>query len=360
MSRGATPAFRRSLTPLGWLVLAEAVLLISSRWWPANAIPEPATIALGLALLAVVALSWRLAPLRVVTADARWVIAPRVPSGEEVTVGAEIRAGDGLPPCTISAWNPTTRKKEEAVRLRATVEGPARPTWTVRFPRRGVITLPALWLRSSQPFGVVAVERALGTSCEVVVLPVVGQLRKALRERLDSWFDELIPTTDAGTDEFDHLRDYRRGDPLRSIHWRASARHRDLLVTERQDPACRRLAIVLDTSGKTAGGVLEGRRFEKLVAATATLAEGCLRRGWQVSIHGGFSPAGLTGELPRLLEGLALATMDGTGVADCIPAQPAVAVFTANPTAVPALAVRPLILSFDDLDTLFRLPARLR
>ena len=357
------PAVRRSLTPLGWLVLAEAVVLISSRWWPASAIPEPATIALGLALLVVVALSWRLAPLRVVAADARWVVAARVPMGDEVTVGAEIRAGDGdgLPPCTISAWNPTTRKREEAVRLRATVEGPARPTWTVRFPRRGVIALPPLLLRSSQPFGVIAVERALGPGCEVVVLPVVGQLRKSLRERLDSWSDELVPTTDAGSDEFDHLRDYRRGDPLRAIHWRASARHRDLLVAERQDPACRRLAIVLDTSGRSAGGgVLEGRRFEKLVAAAATLIDGCLRRGWQVSVHGGFSPAGLKGDLPRLLEGLALATMDGTPLVDCIPAQPAVAVFTATPTDVPALTIRPLVLGIDDLDTLFRLPARLR
>ena len=354
------PAVRRHLTPLGWLVLAEAALLISSRWWPANAIPEPATIALGLALVAVVLVSWRLAPRRVLTADARWVVASRVPAGDEITVGAEIRAGDGLPPCIIRAWNPATRRTEEAVRLRATVEGPARPTWVARFPRRGVITLPPLVLSSSQPFGVVAVERTLGLGCEVVVLPVVGQLRKALRERLDAWFAELVPTTDAGSDEFDHLRDYRRGDPLRAIHWRASARHRDLLVAERQDPACRRLAIVLDTSGRSAGGVLEGRRFEKLVAATATLAEACLRRGWQVSVHGGFSPAGLTGDLPRLLEGLALATMDGATLADCIPAQPAVAVFTANAAEVPALAVSPLVLGLDDIDRLFRLPARLR
>jgi uncharacterized protein (DUF58 family) len=348
------------MTPVGWLVCLQAVVLISSRWWPAAALPEPVTIALGLALLAVLAVAWWLAPRRAQVVEARWLVAPRVPVGEEVTVGAQLAVTGNLPPCTIEALNPTTRKREPAVRLRALAAGNQRSTWVVRFPRRGLLTLPPLIMRSIQPFGVVAVERIIGPGTEVVVLPPIGQVRRALRERLDTWLAELSATNDPGSDELDRLRDYRAGDPLRAIHWRASARHGELLVAERTDPACRRLAIVLDTSGRGASGPLEPRRFEHLVAAAATLAAACLEKGWQVTVHGGFAPAGLTGDLPRLLEGLALATCDGVALIDCLPPQPAVAVLTARPGDVPLTERPPLIIALERIDELMRLPTRMR
>ncbi len=351
---------RTRITPVGWLVLAEAGLLLSSRWWPARAIPEPTTMALGFGLGAVVLVAWWLAPRQTLAAEAEWLVAACVPVGEEVTVGATLTVHGNLPPCTIEAMNPAHRRRREVVRLRSLSAGRVRPTWTVRFPKRGVVQLPPLRLCCSQPFGVISVERTVGLGREVVVLPAMGQLRRALRERLDSWSAELQPTTDSGSDEIDHLRDYRVGDPRRAIHWRASARHGELLVSERLDPGCRRLAIVLDTSGRSPEGVLEGRRFEKLVAATATLADACVRRGWQVTVHGGFAPAGISGDTGRLLEGLAMASCDGADLADVIPPQPAVVVLTARPGDVPLLRHRPLILGFGELDDLFRLPARLR
>jgi uncharacterized protein (DUF58 family) len=36
------------------------------------------------------------------------------------------------------------------------------------------------------------------------------------------------------------LRDYRRGDPLRHVAWKASARHHDLLVKDFEEPEARR------------------------------------------------------------------------------------------------------------------------
>ena len=351
---------RTAITPVGWLVLGEAVLLLTSRWWSVRAIPEPATMALGVGLLAVVVVSWWMAPRRALAGGAEWLVAPRVPLGEEITVGALLTIHGHLPPCTISAFNPLSRRREDVLRLRALTTGSVRPTWTARFTRRGLCRLPPLHLRCTQPFGIIAVERPLGAGCEVVVLPVVGQLRRPLRERLESWSAEMRPTTDIGADELDHVRPYRIGDQRRAIHWRASAHHGEWLVSERLDPGCRRLAIVLDTSGRGVNGALDGRRFEKLVAATATLVEACLQRGWQVTVHGGFAPQGLSGDSARLMEGLALATCDGAQLLDLIPAQPAVAVLTARPGDVPALLRRPLVLGLAEIDELFRLPARFR
>ena len=284
---------RTCITPVGWLVLAEAGLLLSSRWWPARAIPEPTTMALGFGLGAVVLVAWWLAPRQTLAAEAEWLVAACVPVGEEVTVGATLTVHGNLPPCTIEAMNPAHRRRREVVRLRALSPGRVRPTWTVRFPKRGVVQLPPLRLCCSQPFGVISVERTVGLGREVVVLPAMGQ-------------------------------------------------------------------IVLDTSGRAPEGVLEGRRFEKLVAATATLADACVRRGWQVTVHGGFAPGGISGDTGRLLEGLAMASCDGANLADVIPLQPAVVVLTARPGDVPLLRHRPLILGLSELDDLFRLPARLR
>ncbi len=356
----AVNAGRTAFTPVGWLVLAEAAILLSSRWWPARTIPEPTTVALGLALLAVLAVAWWRAPRLVLRAEARWLIAPRLPMGEEVTVGAVLEIPDGLPPCAIEALDPGTRRRDQAVRLKALSAGSYRPTWTARFPRRGLVHLPPLALRCAQPFGVVETVRELGPGYEVTVLPAVGQVRRELRERLDSWLSDMMPVAEAGVDEFDHLRAYRPGDARHAIHWRATARHRELLVAERRDPACRRLAVVLDTGGFGPGGALPPRSFEKLVCAAATLVAACLDRGWQVAIHGGFAPTGITGDVDRLLEALALATMDGAPIAECLPTQGAVAVLTARPGDVPHADQPPLVVPLEELDGLFRLPARLR
>lgn len=49
------------------------------------------------------------------------------------------------------------------------------------------------------------------------------------------------------SEEFVSLREYRRGDPLRHIHWKSSARTGELLVKEFQDEYFVRHAMVLDT-----------------------------------------------------------------------------------------------------------------
>lgn len=49
------------------------------------------------------------------------------------------------------------------------------------------------------------------------------------------------------TGDLTGLRPYRRGDAVREIHWRQTARHGRLIVRERQSPASPRMLLVLDT-----------------------------------------------------------------------------------------------------------------
>lgn len=70
------------------------------------------------------------------------------------------------------------------------------------------------------------------------------------------------------TEEFVSLREYRRGDSLRRVHWRSAARLGELVVKEFQDEYLVRHALVLDTFCEPARDLL----FEEAVAVAASFA----------------------------------------------------------------------------------------
>jgi hypothetical protein len=70
------------------------------------------------------------------------------------------------------------------------------------------------------------------------------------------------------SDEFVSLRDYRRGDPLRSIHWRSWAKVGKPIVKEFEDEFFTRHALVLDTFTDDPNGAA----FEEAVSVAASFA----------------------------------------------------------------------------------------
>src|SRR5439155_1591409 len=67
------------------------------------------------------------------------------------------------------------------------------------------------------------------------------------------------------------VREYRRGDPLRRIHWRSSARHGRLAVREFEPPGVRVLGIFLDGGWKPAD--------DQVARVAASEAWDCVRGG---------------------------------------------------------------------------------
>jgi uncharacterized protein (DUF58 family) len=101
--------------------------------------------------------------------------------------------------------------------------------------RRGWQALPRLRVWTSWPLGLFRAWSWLSPEQSVLVWPVpetdgpppIGQADDGQHQRLHHGDD---PAT---------LRDYRRGDPIRHIAWKASARHHDLLVKEFEQPDAR-------------------------------------------------------------------------------------------------------------------------
>jgi uncharacterized protein (DUF58 family) len=87
--------------------------------------------------------------------------------------------------------------------------------------------------------------------------------------------------------EFDSLREYVRGDDVRSIDWRASARSPGVVVRTWQPERDRRVVLVLDTSRVSAGRVDDVPRLDSAMDAALMLAALAARAGDRVDFVAG-------------------------------------------------------------------------
>ncbi len=113
------------------------------------------------------------------------------------------------------------------------------------FARRGVYELGPAEVSVADPFGLLSFARRFEQRTEVVVYPKTHDLRGFLLRG---------GNVDAGArgsrgrrgEEFAGLREYRRGDDRRHIHWKSVARTGELFVKEFSLQAPRRHTVVLD------------------------------------------------------------------------------------------------------------------
>ncbi|MHC6230386.1 DUF58 domain-containing protein [Arthrobacter sp. MMS24-T111] len=147
--------------------------------------------------------------------------------------------------------------------------------YTVRLQpvRRGDLTTQHVTIRSFGPLRLAARQRTIGCPGSLRVLPpfhsrrhLPSKLRK-LRE-LDG--KAAVQIRGAGT-EFDSLRDYVRGDDVRSIDWRATARRSAVVVRTWRPERDRRVVMVLDTSRTSAARIGDETRLDTGMEAALLL-----------------------------------------------------------------------------------------
>ncbi|WP_447645437.1 DUF58 domain-containing protein [Nocardioides zeae] len=139
------------------------------------------------------------------------------------------------------------------------------------------------------PLGLGVRQRTVDVPGSVRALPAFDS-RKHLPSRL-ARLRELdgraaVRVRGQGT-EFDSLREYVRGDDVRSIDWRASARTRNVVVRTWQPERDRRVVVVLDTSRTSAGRVADVPRLDSAMDAALLLAALASRAGDRVDFLAG-------------------------------------------------------------------------
>jgi len=181
---------------------------------------------------------------------------------------------------------------------------------------RGRYTVGPLRLRLSDPFRMVDLTRSFTATSTFVLTPAVEALPGVVLPR--SWdAGENAGSHSIGTRGADDAstREYRRGDDLRKIHWRSTAKIGALMVRHEERPWQGHTALLLDAralaheSRPAEAGKVDLRDSSSLewaISCTASVAAHLLAGGREVDLIAGRGGARHTGQdAGRLLDTLA-------------------------------------------------------
>ena len=233
-----------------------------------------------------------------------WLLAPRTnslsfargPAGSvrlgyptESKVVAHNDSGRRVRALVRDAWQPTAGASDNRHRVRLAPGDRARLRTSLLPRRRGDLRATGLTARFHGPLGLVARQKTFDVPGAVRSLPPF-ESRKHLPSRL-ARLRELdgraaVRIRGQGT-EFDSLREYVRGDDVRSIDWRASARTSNVVVRTWQPERDRRVVLVLDTSRTSAARVEDVPRLDSAMDAALLLAALAARAGDRVDFVAG-------------------------------------------------------------------------
>ncbi|HSE70836.1 MAG TPA: DUF58 domain-containing protein [Nocardioidaceae bacterium] len=189
-------------------------------------------------------------------------------------------------------------------------------TYVLRSDVRGKFTIGPMTVRLSDPFGLVELNRAFQSTTSLVVTPRVTPLPAIPISGAWTGTGDNRPRAFAtGSAEDVTVREYRRGDDLRRVHWRSSARVGQLMVRREEQPWQSRATVFLDNRSSSHRGSGAASSLEHAVHIAASVVVHLVQRGFVVRLvtAAGEEPGGswhehgaLAAETGPLLESLAV------------------------------------------------------
>lgn len=159
-------------------------------------------------------------------------------------------------------------------------------SYPVRSDGRGHFEVGPLSIRVSDPFGMIELVRTFTATTRLVVTPQVHRLPVlAATSESNGSGDRRPRAFTVGSAEDVTVRDYRRGDDLRRVHWRSTARTGELMVRREEQPWQSRATVLLD--GRMLaheGSSGPGSSLEWAVSAAASVAVHLTRAGFAVRL----------------------------------------------------------------------------
>ena len=137
-------------------------------------------------------------------------------------------------------------------------------------------------MRLAGPLGLAWWPRRIATDLAVTVVPeIIGRSAAAAERR--ALGPEPARRPGAGAEVL-QLRDYRRGDPLRAIDWKASARSSRLISRDFSEDQHLQIVLVVDTGRASGLGAGEVDRLSLYVNVAARLAQRAVSLGDAVGV----------------------------------------------------------------------------
>lgn len=275
--RGLIYAFEERLTPGGRYVLlataAFALIGVDTRRTHAFVLFSAGAAAVLLALLA---LRFRCPPVRL---DCRLPerLTALVPREVVARVFAERPLGSEL---VVSfphprRWASSLAWEPRQAFARPDQSGAAETRVTVKALRRGRYELPAPTVRLTDPWRLAGSRPVSSRGQTLLVYPRFYRIEEFPVPEGRRYQPGGIPLSSKTGDaiEFVGTREYRQGDPLRTIHWRSWARRGEPVVKEYQEEYFCRIALVLDTFLPAKPRAADIAGFEAAISVLASLTD---------------------------------------------------------------------------------------
>ncbi|GAA1748438.1 DUF58 domain-containing protein [Agromyces humatus] len=273
--RGAR-AVRGVVTPLGWSVIAAAIVAI--------------VVGYGWGLLEIIAIAWGL--VVIVSVAALWLIGrgagelrllvptPRVVVGEPA-LARLVAANPGRRGFRgVQLELPVGARVFERVLPRLARGSAFDEQFAIPTDRRGIVPIGPVRTVRADPIGLMRREIVWSEMAELRVHP-----RTVSISALSTGFIrdlEGFPTRDLTSSDiaFHALREYVPGDDRRYIHWRSSAKTGTFMVRQFEESRRSRLMILLDLEP---GAYVDDAEFELAVGAAASVGARAIRDARSVS-----------------------------------------------------------------------------
>ncbi len=332
------------VTPRGWSVLGVGVVAILVGAFSGRSegafLGAFCLLMVGGALVAV--------RLRRPELTATRQLGPMATAGAPFEVRVRLRNTGGITtaPLTVDERLPWPPYGSQPVAVPAI--GPGRAvdvTYRITAPRRGEERLGPLESDWSDPFGMVRAHRQIALPETVLVAPPVVPLADSEWATADGGEAPRIARRSTVGSHDDHTtREYRTGDALRRVHWRASARQGELMVRQEEQLRHPQARIVLDTrrSGwRAEPGTPRTEAFEWAVVMVASLGAHLAAAGYRVDVLETATPqlpapaahAGLAAHADAFLAGLARLGLRSEHTDDATPWSGAMAPAHAAPSS---------------------------
>jgi len=157
--------------------------------------------------------------------------------------------------------------------------------YPIRSDLRGRFGIGPLAIRLTDPFGMCELVRSFTSTDTFVVTPVTERLPPvSLGGEWTGSGDSRSRSIAAAGDDDVITREYRRGDDLRRVHWRSTARYGELMVRREEQPWESRAVVLLDTRALAHRGDGPGSSLEAAVSVAASVGVHLGHAGFTVEL----------------------------------------------------------------------------
>lgn len=191
--------------------------------------------------------------------------------GDDVEIELEVELTAPLAPPTLVALEKPGRLGERAVVLKRKARRRFGASYALQRVPRGRYAFESVRLTVEDPFALARADLVHGERQALVVYPRLVELDRLFSEGGAHAQEgrRLLLRRPTGFDVHS-VREHQRGEPLRAVHWRSTARRGQLMVKELEDAPRDEVVVLLD-------GVPE--EFDVAVRAAGSILQAHVRRG---------------------------------------------------------------------------------